>query len=428
MARNTDINLQKQVIYSVYVRAHTEEGTFLSIIPDLDRIKALGTDIIWFMPIHPIGVVGKKGSLGCPYANRDYRSVNPAYGTMEDFRTLVEEIHRRGMKCMIDVVYNHTSPDAVLLEEHPEFYYHDENGSTGNKVGDWSDVIDLDYSVPGLWDYQIESLCQWAQIVDGFRCDVASFVPVSFWNMARSFVEKVRPGCIWLGETVHQSFGNLVRREGFGCSRDTEAFEAFDMEYEYDIRESFDRYLRGEVVLSHWLDNMNFQEAVYPANYNKLRFLENHDQPRICASVQSESDRDNYTAMLYFLKGTTLLYAGQEFSCEHTPSLFEREVFPRNGRDISDDLRHLSDLKHTVLDADDAFEARADDVHDIAVLLRQNEKRKKIGIFSLKSACAEVKVDAPDGCYENLIDGTTVRVENSLLYCEGRPILFCFDR
>ena len=428
MARNTDINLQKQVIYSIYVRAHTEEGTFRSIIPDLDRIKALGTDIIWFMPIHPIGIEGKKGSLGCPYANRDYRSVNPAYGTMEDFRILTEEIHRRGMKCMIDVVYNHTSPDAVLLQEHPEFYYRDENGNTGNKVGDWADVIDLDYSVPGLWDYQIESLCQWAQIVDGFRCDVASFVPVSFWNMARSFVEKVRPGCIWLGETVHQSFGNLVRREGFGCSRDTEAYEAFDMEYEYDIRESFDRYLRGEVVLSHWLDNMNFQEAVYPANYNKLRFLENHDQPRICASVQSESDRDNYTAMLFFLKGTTLLYAGQEFSCEHTPSLFEREVFPRNGRDISDDLRHLSDLKHTVLDEDDAFEARADDVHDIAVLLRQNEKRKKIGIFSLKSACAEVKVDAPDGCYENLIDGTTVRVENSLLYCEGRPILFCFDR
>ena len=428
MARNTDINLQKQVIYSVYVRAHTEEGTFLSIIPDLDRIKALGTDIIWFMPIHPIGVVGKKGSLGCPYANRDYRSVNPAYGTMEDFRKLADEIHRRGMKCMIDVVYNHTSPDAVLLREHPEFYYRDENGSTGNKVGDWADVIDLDYSVPGLWDYQIESLCQWAQIVDGFRCDVASFVPVSFWNMARSFVEKVRPGCIWLGETVHQSFGNLVRREGFGCSRDTEAFEAFDMEYEYDIRESFDRYLRGEVVLSHWLDNMNFQEAVYPANYNKLRFLENHDQPRICASVQSESDRDNYTAMLFFLKGTTLLYAGQEFSCEHTPSLFEREVFPRSGRDISDYLRHLSDLKHTVLDADDAFEARADDGHDIAVLLRQNEKRKKIGVFSLKSACAEVKVDAPDGSYENLIDGTTVRVADGMLRCEGRPIIFCFDR
>ena len=428
MARNTDIGLQNQVIYSIYVRAHTEEGTFLSLIPDLDRIRALGTDIIWLMPIHPIGVQGTKGSLGCPYANRDYRDVNPAYGTMEDFRTLVEEIHKRGMKCIIDVVYNHTSPDAVLLKEHPEFYYRDEKGNTGNKIGDWADVIDLDYSVPGLWDYQIETLMNWAKIVDGFRCDVASFVPVSFWTMARSFVEKVRPGCIWLAETVHQSFGNFARREGFGCSRDTEAYEAFDLEYEYDVRESFDRYLQGEVALSHWLDMLNFQEAIYPANYNKMRFLENHDQPRICALVEAVDDRANYTAMLFFLKGTTLLYAGQEYSCTHTPSLFEKEVFPRDGQDISTYLRHLSDIKHHVLEADDAFDAQADDEHDIAVLLRQNDKRKKVGVFSLKSESAMVTVPAPDGEYENLIDGSRVTVRDGKLFCSGKPIIFCCDR
>ena len=123
MAVDTDTKLQNQVIYSIYVRNHTPEGTFRAVIPDLDRIKALGTDIIWFMPIHPIGVKGKKGSLGCPYANRDYRSVNPCYGTMEDFKLLVDEIHKRGMKCMIDVVYNHTSPDSVLYSEHPDFFY-----------------------------------------------------------------------------------------------------------------------------------------------------------------------------------------------------------------------------------------------------------------------------------------------------------------
>ena len=428
MARKTDISLQKQVIYSIYVRAHTEKGTFLSVIPDLDRIKALGTDIIWFMPIHPIGVKGKKGSLGCPYANRDYRDVNPEYGTMDDFKKLVDEIHKRDMKCIIDVVYNHSSPDAVLLQEHPEFYYHDESGSTGNKIGDWADVIDLDYSVPELWDYQIETLMGWGKIVDGFRCDVASFVPVSFWTMARSFVDKVHPGCIWLAETVHQSFGNYARREGFDCARDTEVYEAFDLEYEYDIRESFDRYLKGEIVLSHWLDQMNFQEAVYPANYNKMRFLENHDQPRICSLVNSESNRDNYTAMLYFMKGTTLIYAGQEFSCKETPSLFEKEVFPRDGRDISWLLRHLSDIKHRVLDADDAFDAQADDEHDIAVMLRQNDKRIKIGVFSLKSKSAEVKVPVQDGEYENLIDGKTAAVREGMLRCEGKPVSICLDR
>ena len=428
MARSTDINLQKQVIYSIYVRAHTEEGTFLSLIPDLDRIRALGTDIIWLMPIHPIGEKERKGSLGCPYANRDYRSVNPEYGTMEDFKCLVEEIHKRGMKCMIDVVYNHTSPDAVLLQEHPDFYYRDAEGNTGNKVGEWADVIDLDYSVPGLWDYQIESLMQWAEIVDGFRCDVASFVPVSFWNMARSFVEKVHPGCIWLAETVHRSFGNFVRREGFYCDRDTDAYEAFDLEYEYDIREAFERYLKGEDALSRWLDLMNYQEAVYPANYNKMRFLENHDQPRICSFIKKESDRDNYTAMLFFMKGTTLLYGGQEFSCKHTPSLFEKEVFPRDGRDISAFLRRLSDIKHTALDADDAFDAQSDDEHDIAVMLRQNAEKKKVGVFSLKSRCAKVTVPAPDGEYRNLIDGKTVTVTDGKLRSEGSPIIFCFDR
>lgn len=104
MAVNTPINLRNKVIYSIYVRNHTAEGTFKSIIPDLDRIKNLGTDIIWFMPIHPIGEEGKKGSLGCPYSIRDYRTTNPEYGTIEDFKELVDEIHKRGMKCMIDVV------------------------------------------------------------------------------------------------------------------------------------------------------------------------------------------------------------------------------------------------------------------------------------------------------------------------------------
>lgn len=205
MAADTDISLQNQVIYSIYVRNHTPEGTFRAVIPDLDRIRALGTDIVWFLPIHPIGVEGKKGSLGCPYANRDYRTVNPAYGTLEDFKTLVNEIHRRGMKCIIDVVYNHTSPDSVLFREHPEFFYRGPEGKPGNKMGDWSDVIDLDYRCPGLWEYQIRSLCQWAEIVDGFRCDVASFVPLEFWLKARQEVAKVRPGCIWLAETVHQT-------------------------------------------------------------------------------------------------------------------------------------------------------------------------------------------------------------------------------
>ena len=429
MAKNTDPKLQKQIIYCIYVRSHTEEGTFRAILPDLDRIRALGTDIIWFMPIHPIGIEGKKGSLGCPYANRDYRGVNPAYGTMADFHALADAIHARGMKVMIDVVYNHASPDCVLYQQHPEFFYRGPDGKPGNKIGDWADVIDLDYANPALWDYQIESLCGWAKIVDGFRCDVASFVPVAFWEKARAAVEEVRPGCIWLAETVHGGFGASARHSGFYSATDYEVFSAFDMEYEYDIREYFDRYLRGEIALSHWLDMLNVQEATYPMNYNKMRCLENHDQPRIASLVKDEDALVNFTALLYFLKGATLLYAGQEVEETHKPSLFEKEPVNWNtGKDLSPLLKRLAALKHELLSENDSFHASADDAHHIAVLERDDGDRVCVGLFSLRAQSTAVPVKAPDGLYENRLDGSAVLVENGHTFCAGKPIIFTYPR
>ena len=411
MAKNTEISLRNKVIYSIYVRNHTNDGTFNAVADDLDRIKSLGTDIIWFMPIHPIGVKNKKGSLGCPYANKDYRTTNPEYGTMDDFKSLVEKIHAKGMKCIIDVVYNHTSPDSNLSVEHPEFFYRKSDGNFGNKVGDWSDIIDLDYSNKELWQYQIDSLVMWAKIVDGFRCDVASFVPVEFWKQAREAVSKVNPDCIWLAESVHSSFNVFSRKSGIYTASDYELFDAFDMEYDYDIREVFDKYLKGETSLSHYLDMFNYQEAIYPENYDKMRCLENHDQPRICHYVKEKSDLENYTAFLYFLKGSTLIYAGQEFGCDETPSLFDKDVFPRNtGIDLSNLFAKLDTIKKTVLDDDDYFKADADDENDIAILERDNNRSKKVGIFSLKSKSADVKVDLPDGDYKNEISGETVTV------------------
>ena len=202
MATNTQKQLRNLTMYSIYVRNYSEEGTFEAVRRDLPRIRALGVDLLWFLPIHPIGRAGRKGTLGSPYAISDYRAVNPEYGTREDFVRLVDEAHRLGMRCLIDVVYNHTAPDSVLAREHPEWFYHRPDGTFGNRIGDWTDVIDLDYSHPALWDYQIETLRQWAAIVDGFRCDVAPLVPLAFWLRAREAVEAVRPGCLWLAETA----------------------------------------------------------------------------------------------------------------------------------------------------------------------------------------------------------------------------------
>lgn len=424
MAKNTDISLQNQVIYSIYIRNHTEEGTFAAVEPDLDRIKALGCDIIWLLPIHPIGEKAKKGALGCPYANKDYRTVNPAYGTMDDFRHLVEKIHEKGMKCIIDVVYNHTSPDSNLVKEHPEFFYRRQDGSFGNKVGDWTDIIDLDYSNRELWDYQIDSLVMWAEIVDGFRCDVASFVPVEFWMKARKAVEKVNPDCIWLAESVHSGFGWWARANGIYSARDTELYEAFDIEYEYDIREVYEKYLQGEAALSNYADVLNFQEYVYPQNYNKMRYLENHDTKRFVQYVSDEKCLENYTAMLYFLKGTTQIYAGQEFVNDFTPSLFEKDVINRKtGRDISEYLAKLSRLKKEKLDAGDYFQARAYDENDIMVATRIGAGCRKTGIFSLKAKAALVQVELADGTYVNELDGRQVKVTDGKICCSGLPLI-----
>ena len=424
MATDTDLSLRDAVIYSIYVRNHTEEGTFSAVIPDLDRIRNLGTDIIWLMPIHPIGEKGKKGSLGCPYANRDYRTVNPCYGTMEEFCALVDAIHTRGMKCMIDVVYNHTSPDATLVTEHPEFYYRRPDGSFGNKTAEWTDVIDLDYTCRTLWDYQIESLRRWAGIVYGFRCDVASLIPLEFWRLVREKVAEVNPDCIWLAETVHGGFNIYNRICGYPAGTDSELFSAFDMEYEYDIREVFDRYLRAEAPLSEWMDALNFQEAVYPDNYIKMRCLENHDQPRIASLVRDGLSLRNFTALLFFLKGSTLLYAGQEYANTHLPSLFEKDVILRDkAHDLSHYFAKLSQIKKKVLSSRDYCLAASDDASNIAILTRSDGHSIKLGVFSLSGKQNTVSVKFKDGVYDNKITGEEITVKGGKLFSNGEPII-----
>jgi len=174
-------------------------------------------------------------------------------------------------------------------------------------------------------------------------------------------------------------------------------------------------------------DQLNFQEFAYPENYDKLRFMENHDQPRIASLVPAASDLENYTAMLYFLKGTTLLYAGQEAACDHLPGLFDRDpVSWDTGTDLTPLMQKLCGIKKDILSPEDSFFAEADDEHHIAVMTRDNGSVRKLGVFSLRSQAARVCVDAPDGDYVNLLDGETVRVREGMLETAGRPIILAF--
>ena len=427
MAKATKKEYRNQVLYSVYVRNHSAEGSFEGVRLDLERIRSLGVDIIWLMPIHPIGKQARKGRLGSPYAISDYRAVNPEYGTLEDFQRLADGIHRLGMKCVIDVVYNHTSPDSWLVKHHPEWFYRKPDGGFGNHVGDWTDIVDLDYSNPELWDYQIETLKYWASMVDGFRCDVASLVPLDFWLRARAEVETVRPGCFWLSESVEPGFIAAARAGGLPALSDSEIFQAFDASYDYDIFPYFKGYLEGTVPLSRYAESITQQETIYPENYVKLRFLENHDQLRAGFVIPGENALNNWTAFLYFQKGMTLLYAGQEKSCVHLPDLFDKDPVDWSaGPDRSEQLRRLYRLKKHPLLAGGSYRVRALN-GEILYAVHRAEGRQLIGIFSLNGACAPVSVSAPDGRYPNLADGGCVEVKFGKVRCQGRPVIFEAD-
>lgn len=433
MAANTDKGIRNKVIYQIFTRNY-KDGTFRAVELDLERIKALGVDIIYLLPIQPCGILHRKGTSGSPYAIRDYRAVSPELGTMEDFIRLTDKIHTAGMQVMLDVVYNHTSPDSWLAENHPEWFFKKEDGSFGNRIGDWWDVIDLDYSDTDLWEYQIETLKMWAKYVDGFRCDVAPLVPLEFWKQARAEVETVRPGCLWLAESVEPAFITGCRKMGIPALSDSELYQAFDICYDYDIYHDMADVLYGKRSLCEYLGHVNRQEAIYPYNYSKLRCLENHDRPRAAAMIPDEKALRNWTAWTYFAKGTTMLYAGEEYLAKHHPTLFDPDpVIFDPDKNVSDFIAKLGENKKNPIFAHSSFYAEAVGMNgEVILAVHESEadapvlQRRAVGIFSTTGRAQALKIDLPDGVYTDAITGKSVDVFEKTIAYEGEPVILFF--
>ena len=321
----TPKNLRSASIYQIFVRNFTEEGSFQAAASLMGEVATLGFDYIYLTPFHPIGELRRKGSLGSPYAIADYRAVAPLLGGEAGLRAFIDEAHRSGLAVIMDVVYNHTSPDAVLARQHPEWYWKGSDGRPGPRVADWSDVADLDYDQKGLWDYQIETLESWARFgFDGFRCDVASLVPLAFWIEARRRLASIKR-VLWLAESVHKEFVTECRRRGLYAASDPELHAAFDLTYDYDGREELEASWKGELSLGYYLKILQIQEALYPADAVKLRFLENHDQGRAAARFGHGARLRNWTLFSMLLPGTYMAYMGQELAMERRIGLFDPE-------------------------------------------------------------------------------------------------------
>ncbi len=298
------------VIYEIYPRDFSPEGDFKGITAQLDRLHDLGVTILWLMPIHPIGQEKKKGTIGSPYAVRNYYAINPDYGTRDDLKRLVTEAHRRGLKVVIDIVANHTSWDSVLMR-HPDWYQHDAGGKI-TYPHDWYDVAKLNYDNPKLRNYMTEMLKYWIQEfdLDGFRCDVAEDVPIDFWEHARAELDKIKPDIFMLAE---------------GHKPDLEV-KAFELDYSWPLHSALTDVLQGRARASDLRRAWEKEFKEWPRGALHMRFSDNHDERRAIARF-GEPGALAASAFMFTLDGVPLIYNGMEAGDateSGAPALFEK--------------------------------------------------------------------------------------------------------
>jgi cyclomaltodextrinase len=310
-ARSTPAWVRQGIIYEIFTRQFSATGDFNGITAQLDRLQQLGVDILWLMPIHPVGKLKSKGALGSPYAVRDYYGINPEYGTAADVHRLVGEAHRRGLKLIIDIVANHTAWDSVLMKT-PDFYTHDAAGHIIPPKPDWADVAGLNYDNPKLRRYMIDMLKYWVREfdLDGFRCDAAGLVPTDFWEQARTELDALKPGLVMLAEWDDPA---LVAR-------------AFDVDYAWKGYAALADAIQGRAPASVVRDQWQRESARYERGALHMRFSDNHDESRAIARF-GEPAALAASALVFTLDGVPLLYNGMEVgdtSESGAPALFEK--------------------------------------------------------------------------------------------------------
>lgn len=303
-------------IYEVNLRQYTAEGSFDAFSREMPRLRDMGIDILWFMPITPISQLKRLGSLGSYYACSDYTATNPEFGSLEDFRRLVQEAHSLGLKIIIDWVANHTGADHRWVTEHPEFYRLDMEGNMYDAHG-WTDVLDLNYDNEELQTTMIESMQFWIDEcdIDGFRCDMAMLVPLRFWEKARTALDS-RKKLFWLAECEEIDY-----------------HQVFDVTYAWKFLHKMEAYSKGRSDLRGLEDVLDYYQHMFPADSLHALFTTNHDEN---SHSGSEFQRLGDYALPFAVfccmwKGIPLIYSGQEMPNKKSLKFFEKDAIEWTG-------------------------------------------------------------------------------------------------
>jgi glycosidase len=387
-------------IYEVNLRQYTSQGTLKAFENELPRLKELGVDIIWFMPIHPIGEVSRKGSLGSYYSVKDYLGVNPEFGTIDDFKAVVAKAHELGMKVIIDWVANHTSHDAVLIKEHPDWYVRDTAGKVVSPF-DWSDVAKLDYTKKELREYIINAMKFWVADVgiDGFRCDVAAEIVTEFWNEARIELDKVKP-VFMLAEA------EKAEMQGY----------AFDADYGWEFHHVMNQLAQGKKNVNDLEKYLLKSVSEYPKNTIKLNFITNHDEnswngtefERMGGAVKTMA------ALSFVMPGMPLIYSGQEVGFNKRLKFFDKDQINwKDSLNLTPFYQKLVALKKTSsvlaagLKGADVFRIKSSNDSSIFAFTRKKDTEKLFAVFNLTGKELKVTLEGTEyfGSYIDFMAG-----------------------
>lgn len=380
------------VIYEINVRQYSAAGNFAAVTADLPRLHELGVDVLWFMPIHPIGEHNRKGPLGSYYAVKDYLKVNPEFGTEEDFRQLVTAAHAKGFRVILDWVGNHTAWDNPLAKEHPDYFLRDAKGTFQPPTGfDWTDVIQLDFSNPGVLDFQFTAMAHWVKDlgVDGFRCDFATGVPTKFWNGLFGKLREVRPDLFFLAES------ELPQHQ----------LHAFNASYGFDMAQTFDAVAQGRAGVSHIDDTLAATRASFPGGAAMLYYTSNHDRNSWDGTEYERlgGGAAPFAVLSFLLNGIPLVYNGQEIGLERRLKFFERDPIVWRTHPLTGFYRRLCELRHQhpALATGVAVRRIATTRNDAGyVLLRESGGKKIVGLLNLTAR------DFSANAYDPALEGT----------------------
>jgi cyclomaltodextrinase len=386
-------------IYEVNVRQYTPEGTFKAFQRHLPELKKMGIGIVWIMPINPIGEKNRKGTLGSYYSIKDYKTINPEFGTLEDFKDLVNAIHKQGMHVIIDWVANHSSWDNILTKTHPDFYKKDSLGNFVAPVPDWSDVIAFNYNNPKLWIYMENAMEYWIKEcnIDGFRCDVAGMVPTPFWNFVRKELEKIKPVFM------------LAEAESPDLHK-----HAFDMTYAWEFHHILKKIYGGKM-------NVDSLDAYYKKendNYNpdayRMFFTTNHDENSWNGTVYERFGDavKTFAVLCGVVKGMPLIYSGQEAGLNKALRFFDKDTIEWKKSSLRDLYTKLVELKlsnkalRNGLSGGDIERIETNKDDKIFSFLREKENNKVFAIFNFSPEDQKIEIsnDIISGGYKDFLD------------------------